>query len=200
MKNSQFRILTKIDNLTHALQSIEPGSIRLENDEEKRVDSPPSDQFLHDCKAFVQRIGAVGRPRYNITEEMLFCLCADGFSAREIAKILGVNHTVVYDRAKEFGIKFDAYGLTHISDDELDVYVRDLVEKFPYNGRHVNCTFLRSEFGIKVSQRRTLAAMKRCDPLGYIQRWANRLYRRDYDVPGPHYLWHMDTNHKVCFY
>ena len=46
-------------------------------------------------------------------------------------------------------------------------------------------------------ERRIMYSLRRIDPVGVVIRWARKVYRRVYSVPGPHYLWHMDTNHKV---
>jgi len=39
--------------------------------------------------------------------------------------------------------------------------------------------------------------MHRVDPEGVLERSRKPIKRRVYSVPGPHYLWHMDGNHKL---
>ena len=137
----------------------------------------------------------MGRPRYNITRELLLELSHDGFSAVEIAKICKVNHTVIYDRAREFGIVFKKSAA--ISNELLKEMIKNIQEQFPHYGKGKMQTAIRCEYKVHIPQRRVFAALREIDPIGAGLRWCKAIVRRIYDVPGPHYLWHMDTNHKL---
>lgn len=50
--------------------------------------------------------------------------------------------------------------------------------------------------GVRI-QRWRLRFIYRMDDQGVQDRRTGRLHRRVYDVPGPNYLWHIDTNHKL---
>ena len=45
--------------------------------------------------------------------------------------------------------------------------------------------------------RRILAAV---DPDGTARRWAQAVRRRQYNVPAPNWIWHLDTNHALIRY
>ena len=42
--------------------------------------------------------------------------------------------------------------------------------------------------------------IREVDPINTAMRWAVPTYRRQYQVPHPNYIWHLDGNHKLIRY
>lgn len=71
--------------------------------------------------------------------------------------------------------------------------------KLPGIGERMLMGHFRS-LGHRVQRRRLRESIKRVDPIGVVQRRENlqrRITRRVYNVPHPHYIWHIDGNHKM---
>ena len=88
-----------------------------------------------------------------------------------------------------------SYGFTQISDQDLAGHVRCVKQDMPeigYNMRGV----LRSR-GIYVSIPRIQQCISDIDPINTAMRWAAPTSRRQYEVPYPNYIWHVDRNHKL---
>jgi hypothetical protein len=54
-----------------------------------------------------------------------------------------------------------------------------------------------SSLGFQVTRRELRESIQRVDPEGIELRKKKPIRRREYSVPGPHYLWHQDGNHKL---
>lgn len=69
----------------------------------------------------------------------------------------------------------------------------------PSIGERMARGYLRSK-KVKIPRRRLREAIRRVDPDGLNERKSllqRRVKRRVYSVPNPHYLWHIDGNHKL---
>ena len=70
------------------------------------------------------------------------------------------------------------------------------------HGRHADAGYrmiggmLRSD-GFFVQHERIRQSLRRVDPVGSELRLARALHRREYNVPSPNALWHIDGNHKL---
>ena len=77
--------------------------------------------------------GAVGRPRYGISQEQLEYLIDLRFTCPDIARLLGVSLRTIRRRMEEFGIAIrDRYSC--ISDSELDEEVEGIKVEYPNAG------------------------------------------------------------------
>eukprot|EP01084_Bolivina_argentea_P193125 331382_1 len=143
--------------------------------------------------------GAVGRPSLNIPEELLQDLIDGGYSAQDIADLVGRPRSTIYNKAKSYGLKFNP-GST-LSEEQIDFFVDSVKRDYPRWGRKMVRAAVKLRYGVVIPQRKVSESLRRVDPIGAVTRWAVKLFRRRYNVPGPHYLWHMDCNHKVslCF-
>jgi len=83
-----------------------------------------------------------------------------------------------------------------INDNDLDVKIAEYTKDHPRRGQR-DVTSRLEQDNIHVTRQRIRDAMHRVDPEGCEQRRLNSLHRRTYSVPGPHYLWHCDGNHKL---
>ena len=136
-----------------------------------------------------------GRPRLEITEDVLIYFIDHGFSATTIAMLLHVSLSTVRRRMAEFDLSVRS-NYSSIADDELD----RLVTTIHYH--HPNCGYRLMQghlatLGHRVQQNRIREAMLRTDPEGVLSRWGCTVHRRQYSVPTPNALWHIDGNHRL---
>ena len=85
---------------------------------------------------------------------------------------------------------------TCISDDDLDAVIMEVQEKFPNWGNRLMYGYLITS-RIRVPFHRVRESQRRVDPEGSFMRKLRYLNRRQYMVPGPQWLWHIDGNHKL---
>ena len=140
--------------------------------------------------------GRRGRPSYNISCEQLNYFFNHQFSVRDIACALGVSQSTIFRRMRDNGLHVRQNTDVLMSDDQLDVKVTQILQEFPNAGyRRVMSQLVVS--GIKPSQMRVRESMQRVNPEGVALRWLRLTPRRQYSVPGPLALWHIDGNHKL---
>ena len=85
----------------------------------------------YDSKLLMISAGNFGRPRFNITREMLITYLETGFSQRDIAKLLTVSEIPIQRRINEYKLDEEIPKYTDISDLELDTIVTDILSRFP---------------------------------------------------------------------
>ncbi|CAB3999184.1 PREDICTED: uncharacterized protein LOC107332848 [Paramuricea clavata] len=136
-----------------------------------------------------------GRPKYDISEEILLNLRALGYSWKEILSLL-VSRTTLWQRVAELGIREET-GFSNISDEQLDQFVEAFIDTHVFHvGFPMVYGHLRST-GLKVQRDRVRASLRRVDPENSGLRWATVITRRTYSVPGPNSLWHIDGHHSL---
>ena len=134
-----------------------------------------------------------GRPAYNITKEQIEELRETGMNWKTIAGFLGVSERTLSRRRIEYGI-FDSF--SEISDEELDVHIERILQLTPYSGEVYIIGSLKAR-NVRVQRERVRESLLRVDPIGRQMRRRYAICRRVYSVPGPNYLWHIDSNHKM---
>lgn len=166
---------------------------------ELELRSPPNCTHLAVYSLYPPRVivsEGPGRPKYDISEEVLLNLRALGYSWKEISSLLLVSRSTLWRRVADLGIR-EQTGYSIISDEELDQVIRSFVDT---HGSHVGFSMvyghLRST-GLKVQRDRVRAGLKRVDPNNSRLRWATVITRRTYSVPGPNSLWHIDGHHSL---
>lgn len=187
-------LLHSICDLTVLLQEIRT---RLTNLSERMITEEPC-MYPICISSFT---GSRGRPKILMSNQYIYGLRELGFSWTNISKILGVCRRTLYSRRLEMGLvgSGDPYGLSDISDQELDSMVCDIKKSMPYIGIRMVHGALRAR-GIRVPQYRIRQCMHRVDPVNTALRWACPISRRVYSVPSSNSLWHMDGNHKLIRY
>lgn len=86
-----------------------------------------------------------------------------------------------------------------MSDEEIDDVTREALLTLPNFGEKLLRGYFISK-GYKVQRRKLRDSIRRVDPVGLNERReliSRRIHRRIYSVPHPHYLWHLDGNHKL---
>ncbi|KAL3978152.1 dystonin [Sarotherodon galilaeus] len=92
--------------------------------------------------------------------------------------------------------KSDRY--SSIGDEDLDAKVLDIQRHHPNAGCRMMMGHLRSR-GIYIQRFRLMDSMRRVNPEGVKMRRLSiqTARRRQYSVPAPNHLWHIDGNHKL---
>ena len=83
-----------------------------------------------------------------------------------------------------------------ISDADLDALVRDIARRTPFSGIRMVQGEIEGQ-GVHVQRERIRASLHRVDTLNIRARFNHVVERRQYRVPGPNSLWHVDGNHKL---
>ena len=135
-----------------------------------------------------------GAPQFDIPKSVLEGHLEEGFTIEQISSMLSVSERTIYHRMEKYGLR--SHNFSNISDDDLDRHVRQVSKDFPFCGEQM-LRFLLKERGIKVQRMRLRDSVHRVDQEGVRERKKGRLKRRVYNVQGPNYLWHIDTNHKL---
>ncbi|XP_077065694.1 uncharacterized protein LOC143718561 [Siphateles boraxobius] len=138
-----------------------------------------------------------GRPSQNIPAETIETYLLRGIKAAEIARLFGVSEMTIRRRMREYGKRAsDLY--TDISNDDLDRTVAEIQNLYPNSGYHMMHGHLSSR-GVKVQVERVRKSLRRVDPQGTQLRALSlrTIRRRQYSVPAPNAMWHIDGNHKL---
>lgn len=136
-----------------------------------------------------------GRPRMDITDQQLQLFCGSDFSLKDMAHMLNCSVRTVQRRLQELGLGRRQRYRT-LSDTDLDQQVICINDRHPDSGYRMIEGVLRSE-GVLVQRERVRQSLRRVDAHGSERRLARALHRRQYWVPSPNALWHMDGNHKL---
>ena len=134
-----------------------------------------------------------GRPAFNITKEQIEQLRDTGMNWQTIANFLGVSERTLHRRRVDYGMESN---FSEISDTDLDEQVRAILRLTPYSGE----TYIRGSLKgrrIYVQRERIRESISRVDAIGRNIRKRYTICRRVYNVHGPNYLWHIDSNHKL---
>ena len=140
----------------------------------------------------------VGRPSFDIPYDQLLYLIENRFSVSAIADMLGVSARTIRRRMDDYGLSIrDQY--SHITDQQLDEVVYMIQQQFPMCGNRQIQGFLLS-YGLRIQQTIIRESQRRVDPNGAIIRRLSVLNRREYSVPSPLSLYHIDGHHKLIRY
>lgn len=140
----------------------------------------------------------MGRPRKPLDEQQVESLISSGLNKTKIAKLLKVDRHTLTAFIKRKGLN----GLcekSHLSTDEIDAITKKAKTELPSFGERMMLGYFRAS-GVKVSRAKVRASIHRVDPDGVALRReqaAKRIKRRIYWSPYPHYMWHIDGNHKL---
>ena len=140
----------------------------------------------------VQIVKTNGRPRYQVSKEMIISLAENHFRWQQIADLLGVSIATLNRRKRELNI-YDVNYST-ITDNELDNIMRTIKHDQPYAGEIIIQGLLIS-MGYRIQRHRIRSSIHRVDPIGPAVRWSNFIQRQPYSVAGPNSLWHNNRTH-----
>ncbi len=127
-----------------------------------------------------------------------------GFSVRYVARnwerLLGgrVHYKTLHRFIRRNHIIPPSQRFTEITNNDLEIIIRNLNRQYPNSGAAEMLALLRSRTPPVLIQRdRCRSILAEVDPEGTARRWAQAIRRRQYSVPSPNSLWHMDTNHAL---
>lgn len=155
-------------------------------------------QFLEQYCFLPVSSGLVGRPSFDIPSDTLVFLIENRFTVPQIADIIGVSVRTVRRRMTSAGLSIRQQ-YSSISSQELDDLVRVIQHQFPMCGNRQMQAHLLSR-GFRIQQHRVRESQRRVDPEGTLLRRLNGIFRREYCVPAPRSLYHIDGNHKLIRY
>uniref|UniRef100_A0A3B1JFC5 Integrase catalytic domain-containing protein n=1 Tax=Astyanax mexicanus TaxID=7994 RepID=A0A3B1JFC5_ASTMX len=145
-----------------------------------------------------QTIAGPGRPAFHIPSGMLEHHVLCGITAPEIHLRLDLPFLPYMTLLNDFlGCrKTDLY--SPLTNEELDHIVTDVHRSHPNTGYKLAHGLLKAR-GVRVPISRLRDSFRRIDAEGVCMRRLrlHTLRRRQYSVPGPNYLWHIDGHHKL---
>ena len=136
-----------------------------------------------------------GRPQIQIDENQLSLLLSFRFSCVDIANMLKVSPKTIRRRIIQYSLE-ESCSYSSISDTELHEITAEFVHTHPNGGQKTFEGYLRGR-GLNIQRRRIRQALLHVDPSGVRQRLRRSLHRRQYYVPMPNSLWHIDGYHKL---
>ena len=111
--------------------------------------------------------------------------------------MVGVSVRAIRRRMTDFSLYIRAQ-YSSLTDQELDAIVCDIQSQFPMCGNKQMQGHLSR--GHRVQQSRIREAQRRVDPEGAVIRRLHAVHRREYSVPAPQSLYHIDGHHKLIRY
>ncbi|XDV26349.1 hypothetical protein PO909_030093 [Leuciscus waleckii] len=139
----------------------------------------------------------MGRPAVEIPDEAIEGYLMYGLKVKDIAALYGVSRWTVHRRMQQCGLRVSEL-YSGINDTELDRLVLEIQREHPQCGYRMMRAFLQAS-GHLIQFVRVRDSLQRVDPEGTrLRALANRtLHRRQYSVPAPNCMWHIDGNHKL---
>ena len=132
--------------------------------------------------------GRQGRPVYKITEFQIWRLRSVGFTWRKIASFLSVSERTLRRWHQEMGWPMREQEFSQISDDTLDIAVRNTLSLSPNSGERMVLGALRGR-GLLVQRNRVRKSIFRVDPVSRALRRFRTVQRRVYNVTKTNALW-----------
>lgn len=136
----------------------------------------------------------------NRLEHFLKIVFSVRYIARNLERLLGgrVHYNTLHRFIHRNNMLAPSRRFTEINNYDLEIVVRCLNRQYPNSGAAEMLALLRSRTPpILVPRDRCRRVLAEVDPEGTARRWAQAIRRRQYSVPSPNSLWHMDTNHAL---
>ena len=118
-------------------------------------------------------------------------------SISAISKELSVSRQTLYNIIYSENLNYSK--TTDITDVELKTIIQQIKLQHPTSGEVMVTGHLRSQ-NIHVQRHRIRNIIHEIDPEGVKNRQSSAIKRRSYSAPCPHYVWHIDGNHKLILW
>ena len=148
-------------NSTYSFDAIKE-VIEILRDVYLKKESVISDESIRITEKNVEFSGAPGRPKFDISEEILIDLKDHDFKVQLIAKMLNVIKKAVFRHSQEFSLSAK-YNDRNMSNDELDRKIRIAAREFPFYGIRRRRGYLILK-GTRVSWQRIRESMWQVSP------------------------------------
>ena len=139
----------------------------------------------------------MGRPQNAVSKEDIESLLNLRVPLTVVARRLGLSRSSLYNKIKQIGLEIPTF--SNASDEALTTMISSIKKDHPNCGEKVVHGHLRSQ-GVHVQRAKVRNTIRQIDPEGVVSRRRRALNRREYSVPCPLYLWHVDGNHKLIRY
>ena len=147
-------------------------------------------------KTFVSKIPTGGHPKFVVDIEAIKLLREQEFSWTKIAEIFDISSTTLRNIRTEYNIEDPIQPYSDISNNELDVLIKQIKHDNPFYGETMLTGALKSK-NIIIPRAQLRESVQRVDAFGAVTRMRNIIPRRRYKVAGPNALWHIDGHHKL---
>ena len=142
------------------------------------------------------------RRNNQIDQDRLQYLLDLGYTIRRISSegLLGfkVHHNTIHRFIRRKGMVSQRESYTNLPDADLRLMIADINRRFPNSGVREVLAHLRGLTPRIILQRdKCRRLLAEVDPIGTANRWAQGIQRRQYSVPTPNSLWHIDTHHRI---
>lgn len=143
--------------------------------------------------------------RFVIDKVKLQRLIDIGFSVRQISRDALLGRKVHHNTIHNFILKNDMCPMrkryTTLQDDALKEKIREINNNFPNSGvREVVAHLKQLEPPVILQRTRCAELLAEIDRVGTVIRWSQAVHRRQYSVPTPNSLWHLDSHHGLIRY
>lgn len=130
-------VISDLNKLVLIMNELSRDFDRIVEDSERSTFTAPLS--VNDHLSAVARNCLVGRPRLQILQEQMQTLHNDaGFRWADIGRILGISERTLRRRRHEFGLPVGVgEDFSDVSNDDLDEYVREILEVTPSAGRRL---------------------------------------------------------------
>ena len=87
---------------------------------------------------------------------------------------------------------------TDLTDENVLKLIGEISNKFPNSVSREMIEHLQNRNPpIRIQRHRCAKLFAKSDPGGTAKRWAQPIHRRQFSVPTPNLLWHLDSNHAL---
>ena len=128
-------------------------------------------------------------------QESNYCFLWSMVSHCAIAKMFGCSARTVKRRVTDMQLESNLH-FSDIDDQLLDMTVEDIQKEYPKWGEKSFHGHFGS-VGIKLQRWRIRDSLRRVSPSAVKERFRQAIHRREYRVPYPNSLWHIDGYHKL---
>lgn len=138
-----------------------------------------------------------GRPSKSVSADDIKPLLDLKVPIAVIAKRLGISRSTLFNKMKVFGLEPPKY--SGVAKKDLTSHIQSIKKDHPNCGEKVVSGHLRSR-GLHVQRAKVREIIREVDSERVEARRRRALKRREYSVPCPLFLWHVDGNHKLIRY
>ena len=134
---NEVEVISDLNELVFLMSELSRNFDRIFEDSQRSTFTAPSS--LNDRLSTVARNGLVGRPRLQILQQELQTLHNDAdFRWADIRRVLGISGRTLRRRRHEFGLLVGVgENFSDVSNDNLDEYVRAILEVTPSAGQRL---------------------------------------------------------------
>ena len=161
---NEVEVISDINELVFLMNELSRDFDRNFEDSERSTFTAPSS--LNDRLSTVARNGLVGKPRLQILQQQLQTLHNDAsFRWADIGRIFGISERTLHCRRHEFGLLVGVReNFSDVSNDDLDEYVREILEVTPSAGQRQVEGGLKQR-GLRFQRHRIQESIRRVDPV-----------------------------------